>query len=138
MISQYHPVLLQFFQRHGLFAAIVIEETLTCFQEKEIQRNAFHLKEGTVSNEYMILESGCLRAFTHDTDGNDVTTGFYSTGGLVLEVASFFHRTPSRESIQAVTDSKGWVITFEKLNMLFHAHIAFRETGRSILVREFA
>ena len=134
-----HPhTLLTFFQQNGLTAMSVIEEALTCFEEKELPRNSLHLKEGMVSNEYMILETGFLRAFTHDTEGNDVTTGFYGPGQVVMEVASFFHRTPSRENIQALADTKGWVITFEKLNGLFHAHPAFREFGRSVLVKGFA
>jgi CRP-like cAMP-binding protein len=138
MTGHSNKVLFHFFDKNGLSAASVIEEAIACFAEKEIPRNHFHLKEGLVSNEYMVLESGFLRAFTHDTEGNEVTTGFYAPGGVVLEVASFFHRTPSRENIQALTDSKGWTITFEKLNMLFHAYPAFREFGRSVLVRGFA
>ena len=138
MINRADTILLQFFEKNGLRTASVMQEVVACFEEKEIPRNAFHIKEGAVSNEYMIVESGFLRAFTHDTEGNDVTTNFFAPGGLVLEVASFFHRTPSKENVQALTDSKGWVITFDKLNMLFHTHQAFRETGRSILVRGFA
>ena len=138
MIDVAKHSLLRFFQNNGLTSASVIEEALNSFEEKELSKNDFFLKEGIVSNEYMILETGFLRAFTYDTEGNDVTTNFYAPGNLVLEVSSFFHRTPSRENMQAMVDSKGWVITFEKLNGLFHAHPAFRETGRSILVKGFA
>ncbi|HEX8313728.1 MAG TPA: Crp/Fnr family transcriptional regulator [Flavisolibacter sp.] len=138
MIDPSKAILFSFFQKHGLLATSVIEEALPCFEEKELYKHSFLLREGSVSNEYMILETGFLRAFTHDTEGADVTTNFYGPGGLVLEPASFFHRTPSRENIQALTDSRGWVITFEKLNMLFHAHPAFREFGRSVLVKGFA
>jgi len=131
-------ILRNFFQNHGLTNAAVLEEAINSFKEKELSKNEFFMKEGIVSNEYMILESGFLRAFTHDTEGNDVTTNFYGAGSLVLEVASFFHRTPAKENMQALVDSKGWVITFEKLNGLFHAHPAFRETGRFLLVKGFA
>ena len=133
-----NSILKQFFEKNGLTTASIIEEALSSFEEKEITRNSLHLKEGLVSNEYMIVESGFLRAYTHDVDGNEVTTGFYSPGTLVLEPASFFHRTPSKENIQALVDSKGWVLTFEKLNTLFHTHVAFREFGRSVLVKGFA
>ena len=130
--------LIDFFQRNGLTAMSVIEESIACFEEKDLPRHTLFLKEGMVSNEYMVMQSGFLRAYTHDTEGNDVTTGFYAPGQVVIEPASFFHRTPSKENIQALADSKGWVITFEKLNGLFHAHPAFREFGRSVLVRGFA
>lgn len=138
MVNSSKAILLHFFQNHGLTNAAVLEEAINAFEEKDLSKNEFFLKEGIVSNEYLILESGFLRAFTHDTEGNDVTTNFYGAGSLVLEVASFFHRTPAKENMQALVDSKGWVITFEKLNGLFHAHPAFRETGRFLLVKGFA
>ena len=79
-----------------------------------------------------------MRAFSLDVDGEDVTTSFFGDHQVVFEVASFFMRTPSRESIQALTSCKGWVITFEKLNRLFHALPEFREFGRGVLVKCFA
>ena len=39
----------------------------------------------------------------HDTEGNEITT-FLPGGRVVSEVHSFFHRTRSRENIQALTD----------------------------------
>lgn len=131
-------ILVHFFQQNGLHAAGVIEEALDCFEVKEVGRHGFHLNEGQVSNEYGVVESGFLRAFTHSPEGDEVTTAFFPPGSVVLEVASFFHRTPSQESVEALADSRLWVISFQKLNALFHAHAAFREFGRSVLVKGFA
>lgn len=83
------------------------------------------------------MEEGFLRGYAHDVDGNDVTTGFYAAGQVVFEVSSFFTRTPSRECIQALTECRGWSITFEQLNGLFHARPEFREFGRALLVRGY-
>jgi CRP-like cAMP-binding protein len=138
MIDSSKAILHRFFQNNGLSSISVMEEALDCFEERLLSKHTFFLKEGFVSNEYLILETGFLRAFTYDTEGNEVTTNLYPPGSMVIEVASFFHRTPAKENIHALADSKGWAITFEKLNALFHAHPAFRETGRSILVRGFA
>lgn len=88
-----------------------------------------------VSNEYMVLESGFLRAFTYNPEGEEVTTNFYAPGMVVFEAASFFNRVPSKENIQVLTESKGWVITYEQLNHLFHAYPAFREFGRRVSER---
>jgi hypothetical protein len=74
----------------------------------------------------------------YDTEGNDVTTGFYSDNQVVFEVSSFFNRTISKENIQALADSEGWYISYEQLNMLFHSLPEFRDFGRSILVKGFA
>ena len=108
------------------------------FIYKSIPKNQFQLSEGKVSDEYLLLQKGYMRAFAHDTEGNDVTTGFYAPGQVIFEVASFFNRTRSKENIQALTDCEGWYITYEQLNALFHAMPQFREFGRSILVKGFS
>ena len=113
-------------------------ETAGQFACKELARHDFLLREGQVSDEYLFLDQGCLRAFALDPDGQEVTTGFYQGGQVVFEVSSFFTRTPSQENIQALTDCAGWFITFQQLNGLFHARPEFREFGRSVLVHGFA
>lgn len=115
-----------------------MEEIEPYFAEKQLSKNALHLKEGLVANEYMVLQSGFLRAYTYNHEGEEVTTAFYAPGAAVFEVASFFNRVPSKENIQALADSKGWFITYEQLNHLFHAYPAFREFGRAVLVTGFA
>lgn len=108
------------------------------FIPKNISAGQFLLKEGMFCNEYLFLESGFMRAFAHDTNGNEVTTNFYAAGQMVFEVSSFFNRTKSKENIQAVDDCAGGTITYEQLNSLFHTLPEFREFGRSVLVKGFA
>ena len=106
------------------------------FEEVDFKKNDFFLKEGKVSG-YLYLAEGFMRAFTFDTEGNDVTTYFYQHGRVVFDVASFFLHTPSGENIQAVTDCVGYSTTFEKINMLYHSVPELREFGRLMLVKEF-
>lgn len=127
-----------FFQSSNLISLSKSEEIGSHFEHRTIERNSFFLKEGSVSNEYLFLDGGYMRAFAYDTEGNDITTSFYSPNHIVFEVSSFFNRTVSRENIQALTDCEGWYINFEQLNHLFHALPEFREFGRSILVRGYA
>lgn len=128
----------QFIQLGGTINGRIAHEIGSYFDEKEIPRGEHFLREGRMSNEYMIMEQGFMRAYSYDTIGNEITTAFYCAVQPVFEVASFFNHTPSRENIQALNDCKGWVITFEKLNLLFHTIPEFREFGRSILVKGFA
>jgi len=79
-----------------------------------------------------------MRAFAYDTDGNDITTNFYSSNQVVFEVSSFFTRTISKENVQAIVDCSGWFITFGQLNDLFHSLPEFREFGRAVLVQGFS
>jgi CRP-like cAMP-binding protein len=128
----------QFFESSGKVNANKAKEIAEYFEEKEIAKGNLFLKEGQVSNEYLVLENGFMRSYSFDPDGNEVTTAFHSASYPVFEVASFFNRIPSRENIQALTDCTGWFITYEQLNMLFHSIPEFRDFGRSILVRGFA
>jgi CRP-like cAMP-binding protein len=115
----------------------VLDEITSKFEERTIPKHHFFLSEGEFSKEYLFLESGFMRAFTLDVDGNEVTTNFYAGNNVVFEVSSFFTQTRSKENIQALTDCKGYVISFEQLNMLFHSLPQFREFGRGLLVKGF-
>ena len=130
--------LLHFFQSTLPISQPTLLHIADQFDEKLIARGAYFLKEGTVSNEYLFLADGFMRAFTFDTEGNEVTTYFYSKNRVVFEASSFFMRTISTENIQALTDCTGYTITFDKLNRLFHSVPEFREFGRMMLVKEFA
>ena len=132
------PQLIQFFKSSNLVSQKTAEEIAALFFPKELKRNDFLFKEGRVCNEYFFLDNGFIRAFSFDTDGNDVTTSFYSANQVVFEVSSFFNRTVSRENYQAIVDCNGWYITYDQLNHLFHSMHEFRDFGRSILVRGFS
>ncbi|MEO6734632.1 MAG: Crp/Fnr family transcriptional regulator [Ferruginibacter sp.] len=114
-----------------------VEEIAAHFQEIEIKKTEFFIKQGRVCNNYLFLENGFIRSYTFDLDGNDVTTEFYSNNQIVFEVGSFFQKTLSKENFQALEDSDGWYIDFDQLNMLFHSIPEFREFGRMILVKGF-
>ena len=130
--------LIQLFHSSNLVSLGKAGEIANHFSQKTVRKNEFFLREGNHCNEYLFLEKGFMRAFAHDTEGNEVTTDFYSDKQVVFEVASFFQRTISKENIQALTDCEGWYITYDQLNMLFHSLPEFRDFGRSILVKGFA
>jgi CRP-like cAMP-binding protein len=130
--------LIEFLENSGKVNALKATEIAGCFDDKEFRKGELFLKEGQVSNEYLILREGFMRAYSIDINGLEVTTAFHSSNYPVFEVASFFNRTSSKENIQALTDCKGWFITYDQLNLLFHSIPEFRDFGRWILVRGFS
>jgi CRP-like cAMP-binding protein len=114
-----------------------IDEIISFFEERVLKKDELFLQLGKVSNEYLFLEAGFLRVFTFDHNGDEVTTDFHSKNKVVFEPASFFTRTASEENFQALTDCKGYSITCEKFNILFHAMPEFREFGRLMLTKGF-
>jgi len=130
--------LIQFFKNTNLVSMDKAAEIASHFAPMAIAKNEYLLQEGKISNEYLFLQKGFMRAYAHDTEGNQVTTNFYSANQVVFEVSSFFNRTKSKENFQALTDCEGLFITFEQLNMLFHKLPQFREFGRFVLVKGYA
>jgi CRP-like cAMP-binding protein len=130
--------LVHFFRSSNLVSQEQAEEIAAQFFHKTIAKNEFHLRERQICDEYLFLEEGYMRAFAHDVNATEVTTTFYMPGQPVFEVSSFFNRTASKEAMQALTDCSGWYISYAQLNNLFHFMPAFRDFGRSVLVKGFA
>jgi CRP-like cAMP-binding protein len=107
------------------------------FHYRELAKGEVFLVQGRVSSEYLFVESGFIRAYLNDTEGNEVTVNFYTPNSVALEVASFFQRLPTQENMQALTICKCWALNFEQLNTLFHTIPEFREFGRALLVKGF-
>ena len=97
----------------------------------EFKKNDFILKNGEISNAYYLIENGLFRASVIDFNGHEITTNFFGTNQILIEVASLFLRTPSKETIQALTDSIVWKIEFDTFQTLFNSIEGFAEWGRT-------
>lgn len=106
------------------------------FEEIDFKKNEFLIQKGKVANYYYFLETGFLRSITIDTEGNDITTKFFSASDIVIDWHSYFLKKPCKESIQAVTKGKCWKISFGNFMKLFNIE-AFREVGRTRLVNNY-
>lgn len=105
---------------------------LITFRKEEIFLNA-----GNICDSYLIVDAGFLRSYLYDTEGTEVTLSFFPPLSAVFEVASFFQRVPSVETIEALTDGSGWMLSFREVNSLFHSIPEFREFGRALLVKGY-
>ncbi|PWV56828.1 Crp/Fnr family transcriptional regulator [Chitinophaga sp. S165] len=114
-----------------------LDNVVEYFEEITILKNDFFLKEGKVNDRYFFLQSGFMRAFTHDADGKEITTAFYQKDSVVFEVSSFYLKTPSTENIQALAHCRGYAISYEQLNLLMHTIPEFREYGVKMLAKEY-
>ena len=112
-------------------------EVAAFFNKQLISKGEVFVTKGKVSNAYYYMESGCVRSYTQNLDGEDVTTGLYSSHRVVCELTSFFKRVPAQESYQALSDCKMWHVSFENVQAAFHSLPEFREFGRALLVNEY-
>lgn len=116
--------------QHPLLSGDDLEKIGAAHEKTEIEKGRILLKEGEVANEYYILQSGLVRAFVQDYDGNEITTEFFVGGEIVIVPSSLFRRTPSQETLTAVTDVVLWGIGFERFQTLYHSIPGFSEWGR--------
>jgi len=113
------------------------EQIADKYVQKSIHKNDFILKEGHICNASHVIESGFLRGYIYDVDGNDVTISFYSKNTSAYDIFSFFKQVKSTENIQALTDCETWYMTYETMQESFHAIPEFREFGRLNLINNY-
>jgi CRP-like cAMP-binding protein len=114
-----------------------LETIISKFKRVAFSKNDYLLNEGKIENHYWFIESGFIRSYVVDTEGNDITTNFYSVGDIAIDWTSFFLRNPTRENIQALTDCVCWQLDFDTFQQLFHNFQSFREQGRTRLVNSY-
>jgi len=68
-----------------------ITAILDNFEEQELEKGEYFLKQGKISGSMILLE-GHLRCYTFNENGDEVTTAFYSAPRLIFDVASFFSK----------------------------------------------
>jgi CRP-like cAMP-binding protein len=113
------------------------EQIAEKYYPKKILKNEYLLKEGHVCRASHFVESGLLRAFIYDINGNDVTIAFYPENVLATAIFSFFKQVNSTENIQALTDCEIWSITYDDMQESFHAIPEFRDFGRLNLINNY-
>ncbi|GAA5219699.1 Crp/Fnr family transcriptional regulator [Membranihabitans marinus] len=114
-----------------------LNSIISKFKPILFSKNDFLLREGQTENHYWFIESGFVRSYVIDTNGNDITTHFYAQGDIVIDWPSFFLRSPTRENIQALSDCRCWQLDFDTFQELFHGLQSFREQGRTTLVSSY-
>lgn len=107
------------------------------YKEVSFIKNDYLLEEGQIEKKYWFIESGFIRSYIIDTEGNDVTFNLYASGDVVIDYPSMFFFAPTRENIQALTDCVCWEIAFEDFQEMFNTILNFREQQRGLLVGSY-
>ncbi|MGN0021605.1 MAG: Crp/Fnr family transcriptional regulator [Sphingobacterium hotanense] len=126
----------KFVYQHPLFEAADLELISKEHQRVELKKGDYLLKKDQIANCYSIVESGLIRTYLYDYEGNEITTGFTGTNEVAIEVASLFQRIPTQEYMQCLTDCVLWQIDYDHFQELFHQIPAMREWGRAWMAFE--
>lgn len=93
---------------------------LLCSQVKvmELSKGDYFLREGNVCRNIGFVVEGVLRTLYFDREG-EVTRYFIPEGTMAVLADSFRFQAPATENLQAVTDTRLWVIRYEDVIRLF-------------------
>lgn len=116
---------------HPMLKMVDLKKIIDAHTHIEFSKGTIILENGKTANEYFLIEKGLFRSFAYDYIGNEITTGFFTDGELLIEVPSLFQRIPSEENLIAETNGSAWKIEFEIFQELFNYMEGFREWGRA-------
>lgn len=80
------------------------------FKKVQLNKGDFFVKEGNVSTQLGIVESGQLQFFTTVNQCDERTTYVSLENTFVASLLSYLNEVPARENIRALSDSVIWVI----------------------------
>lgn len=108
-----------------------LDDIAKAHEQIDFEKSHVFLESGKMANEYYLIESGLVRAWLYNYNGDEITTEFYGAGELLIEVSSLFQRIPAKENIVALTSGTALRIDFDKFQELYHKIPAFNEWGRA-------
>lgn len=121
---------------HPTLRSEEITEIINAHTKIDFLKKECFLAIGKTANEYYLIEKGLFASFVTDYNGNEIATGFYTPGEILIEVSSLFQRVPSKENLIAITNGCAWKIEFEAFQQLFHNMEGFREWGRAWMAQQ--
>lgn len=107
------------------------------FKKETGTKNSLIIEEGKTSKKSYFLESGIIRCYIIDLNGDEVTTRFFSAPDFLNDYLSFFDQSPSEENYELITDCSLLSINFDNVQYCFHNIPEFREWGRMLLTLNY-
>ena len=106
------------------------------FERKEIKKNEFTIKIGDFEKYLYYIETGILRYWTIQTDGDpdkEVTFWFSFSGEFANSYFSFKQNQPSLINIQALTNCIIWKLPKKELTELYKTSLNINKIARIVL-----
>jgi len=121
------------------FGAVAMDDLKTIvslFKSITIKKGEFLLKQGNRCDKLSFVQSGLLRMFV-PTDDKEVTQCISTKGHFSTDLSSFIFDTPSRSTIQALTETELYTITRENYQKMGDLVPKWNELEKYFIVRCF-
>lgn len=101
-----HERLFQYFEAKTRISQQEFSEFSDHFTVRKVRRKEFLLREGEVCQQNIFVNTGCLRIFSTNEEGQELTRYFAFEGKFGTALSSFIEQKPSIEFIQAIEKSE--------------------------------
>ena len=116
---------------HQLIKSTDYKKIISAHTKITFKKGDLFLRAGEVAEEYLLIESGLIRKYVYNAEGDEITTRFYSRHDFSIVVVSFFQRIPSVENVVAVSSGVAWKINFTSFQELVYSIKGFGKWGRN-------
>lgn len=120
----------------GIVAADDLQKVVALFTQSTIKKGDYLLKAGRRCEQLSFVQSGFLRMFV-STEEKEITQWIATEGYFCTDLSGFVQDTPSRFSIQALSDTEVYTIhkaDYQKISTLIPT---WHELEKLFLVRCF-
>lgn len=123
-------IFLQSIRFLGSFSESEIETIRGRLKPTFYKKGELLLDRGETCNCFWFLEEGSVYSSYLNQALDPVTTGLYVAGDWIVEQSSFTARLPSKNKIEAFTDTKAHILTIHELHHLIEASQKFFQLGK--------
>jgi CRP-like cAMP-binding protein len=106
------------------------------FTELSLSSGNYFLEEGKICRHIAFIHKGLMRYFINN-DGNERTMYFSRENEFVCNYLSFLPQTPSDKSIQALEDTRIYIISYENLQRFYKEIKEGQQFGRLAIEQVF-
>lgn len=106
----YEPLYQYFYKKTGINRDTFLE-IRHYFRHRKVKKNEFLLMEGEVCKFNIFVNKGCIRIYTTNEEGQELTRYFAFEGKFGTALTSLIEQQPSFESIQALEKSELLIIS---------------------------
>ncbi|MCJ7932686.1 MAG: Crp/Fnr family transcriptional regulator [Chryseobacterium sp.] len=126
-----------YFQSFKLFTENEIEELLTLFEIRKVNKGDYFIQEGERCREVAFIKSGIFRSFYISDQGKDITYCFRFPDSMIAAYSSFISGSPSQENMQAITEAELLVLKKETMDSLVQDDLNWTKFLKIIAEQEY-
>ncbi|WP_225035779.1 Crp/Fnr family transcriptional regulator [Winogradskyella sp. SM1960] len=110
-----------------------LNDILDHFTMQSVSKNETLVHQGEICKYLYFIEQGMGRSYYLNDNQKDITQWFFGTGKFMSSADSFFQKKPSLYYLEVLEDSVVYLISKEKLDVLFAKYPKMEKLGRLVI-----